>query len=64
MKNNNDDIIVCIDGKHLKGKNKKVLFKCDRRRCDKCTAFIDVDGCQHTTDIRMLKILNCKVIFL
>ena len=55
MKNNNDDIITCIDGKPLKGKTKKIFFKCDRRKCDVCMAFIDDNECQHTTDIRHAK---------
>lgn len=50
----NDEVIFYIDDKPIKTnrKNKKVFFKCDRRKCDKCTDFINVDCCQYTTDIR------------
>lgn len=53
----NDEVIFYIDDKPIKinCKNEKVFFKCDRRKCDVCMAFIDDNECHHTTDIRHAK---------
>lgn len=42
-----------LNGSHNRDDEKhyKILFKCDRRKCDVC----DENACQHTTDIRHAK---------
>lgn len=52
----NNEEVFYIDNKQVRSINKKILLRCDKRKCDKCNSLIDdINGCQHTTDIRHAK---------